>query len=167
MVRRKTWAWIMVGVGVLALGGTVAASAGLGEAPGKLWQTPLGKLVTGNLGRWMTLRSEINLTAQQRSKIRDVALAHRAELAPLVQEAYAKRVDLRKAVLAEQADEAAIRKAAEELGKSLGNVAVAGAKLAGEVRPVLTAEQLKLLRECLTQNDGSVERFLTQATASP
>jgi len=67
-------------------------------------------------------------------------------------------LSLRKAVLAKDADEAAIRKAAADLGNSIGDAAVLFSKAAGEARPVLTPEQIERLEKFLSERDGAGDK---------
>jgi Spy/CpxP family protein refolding chaperone len=125
-----------------------------------LVNTPLGRLVSGTVGRFLVLRSEVNLTEQQRHQIRDVMVSHRAEIAATVKSVREQRLALRKAVLAEKTDEAAIRTAAEGLGKAIGDASVKAAKLRGELAPVLSAEQKELIHKFLAENEAVVSKFL-------
>jgi Spy/CpxP family protein refolding chaperone len=117
-------------------------------------------MVSGTLGRLLVLRSEVNLTEQQRHQIRDVIVSHRAEIAATVKPVREQRLALRKAVLAEKTDEAAIRAAAEGLGKALGDAAVKAAKLRSDLAPILTPEQRELIHKFLAENEAVVSKFL-------
>ncbi len=146
-------------IGVAAVG----APAFMGYGAGRLANTPLGKLVTGNLGRLMVLRSEVNLTDGQRDKIRGVVVAHKAEIVAEAKAISMHRRALRNAVLSEKPDEAAIRAAAESLGREIGNAAVLAAKVKGEVAPVLSAEQKELIRKCIADCEKAADRFFEDA----
>ena len=159
---------VMIGLVVAGLGTVgIAAAPNARPAMGR-WQaanTPLGRMITGNIGRLMVLRSELNLSDEQRSQIRDVVVSHRGEVASTVQDVRAKRLALRDAVLAENADEAEIRAAADELGEQIADAAVKASKLKAQIAPILTSEQRKLIMEFLADHDQSVDRFLEQAAA--
>jgi len=160
---------VMVGLVVAGLG-TIGVAAAPNAGPGMgRWQaanTPLGRMITGSLGRLMVLRSELNLTDEQRSQIRDVLVRHRSEIATTVHAVRAKRLALRDSVLAENADEAAIRAAAGELGDEIADAAVKASKLKAQVAPILTSEQRKLIGQFLADQDQAVDRFLDQAAAA-
>jgi Spy/CpxP family protein refolding chaperone len=145
--------------GVLA---TAAVGTATREIPAR--ETPLGRLVAGNLGRLMTLRAELNLTDQQRAQIREVLMAHRTEIAAQAKNVWEKRQALRNAAMADGSNEAAIRHAADELGKAAGDAAVLASKLHDKVAPILTAEQKAKIRQTRTEISGSVEAFLDKAS---
>jgi Spy/CpxP family protein refolding chaperone len=150
-------------VGVLC-GMTAATAADVAPATAeKMRDTPLGRLITGNFGRLMTLRSEANVTPDQRQKVRAVLTSHKAEIGDVAKDLVAKRRALRDAVRAETRDEAAIRKAGEELGRSIGNAAVLGSKVRGELKPVFTEKQIELFQKFVADHDGSVDRWLGEA----
>lgn len=126
---------------------------------------PLRMLVSGQFGRWLTLRSELNITAEQRDKIRAIVKRHQAELASSLRPVAEQRRALRDATLAENANEAAIRSAADELGKAMGEAAVVGSKIKAEVRAVLTSEQLEKVEKFRRQSETAVDTFLDQVAA--
>lgn len=149
-----------------ALGVGVAGAKAADEAPAamkELRNTPLGRLISGNIGRVMTLRSEANVTDEQRQKVRTVLTSHKAEIGDVAKDLVAKRRVLREAVRAETRDEAAIRKAGEDLGKSIGNAAVLGSKVRGELKPIFTDKQVDLFEKFVAERDGSVNRWLGEA----
>ena len=142
--------------GAIATAGVAATTTGAtGTHSG--WQTvrnsPLGRLISGNIGRLLVLRSELNITPEQRAKVRQILTEHGAEIAATVKEVRAKRVALRKAVLGGEADESAILTAAHELGETLGDAAVKAAKLRADVAPVLTASQRTKIADFLRERD--------------
>jgi len=95
-----------------------------------------------------------------------VLVRHRSEIATTVHAVRAKRLALRDAVLAENADEATIRAAAGELGDEIADAAVKASKLKAQVAPILTSEQRKLIGQFLADQDQAVDRFLDQAAAA-
>jgi Spy/CpxP family protein refolding chaperone len=127
---------------------------------------PLRKLVSGQFGRLLTLRSELDVTAEQRTQIRDIVKSHKSELAAALKPVAEKRRALREATLAESADESSIRAAADELGKAIGNAAVVGATIKAEVYQVLTPQQREKITEFRGASDSAVDRFLAEATAA-
>ena len=120
-------------------------------------------MISGSIGRLMVLRSELNVTDEQRAQIREVLVSRRPAIAETVKSVRDKRVALRNAVLSGKADEAQIRAAAEELGKAIADAAVKGSKLRNEIAPILTDEQQKLIGKFLAENDAAVDKFLTEA----
>ena len=150
----------------LAVSGLAAAeptAAGAGFA-GRFVHTPLGKLISGRLGRAMVLRSELDLTAEQRKEVRTILMSHRKEIATALRPVSENRRALRAAVLADQTDEEQIRAAAEKLGKSVGDAAVQLSQVAGEVKQVMTSEQLSKIDAFRDDNATALDRFFDKAT---
>jgi Spy/CpxP family protein refolding chaperone len=161
-------------VSVLAGGlATAGFASAPGAAPGMAWlkghdaaDTPLGRLVTGSAGRLLVLRSELNLTTEQRSQIREVLVTHRAQIAQTVKSVYEKRNVLRDAVLQGQSEDQ-IRAAAGELGTAIGEASVKAAKLRNQVAPILTEHQQKRIGQFIADQDQAVGKFLDQASQQP
>lgn len=160
MFHSKLLIGAMVGMMGVAAAGTPAF---VGAHGGCFAKGPLGRMISGNLGRLMVLRSEVNLTDAQREKIKAVVVAHKPEILAEAKAVVEKRSALRNAVLTETPDEKAIRKAAEELGREIGNAAVLAAKVKGEVAPMLTDEQKALIKTCIADCDKAVGRFFEEA----
>jgi Spy/CpxP family protein refolding chaperone len=161
MVRRKLMVGLLVGVMAMGLGAAAAHDYGHGEW---MHRGPLGKLITGVVGRWMVLRSEMDLTDQQRRDIRKAVAPYRADLLKNAHGVWEKRNALRDAVLAEKPSEEAIRKAASDLGKQIGDMAVLMSKVKGDVAPVMTNDQRALVHKFIKDNDGAFEKFFDEAS---
>jgi Spy/CpxP family protein refolding chaperone len=155
----------MLLVAVAGAGFAAAPTDGSAKADGKcpLVDSPLGRVVSGCLGRAMVLHSEINITAEQKAKIHDILKSNRAEIAATVKSVQDKRVALRKAVLSGQADEAQIRAAADDLGKAISDAAVKASKLRSAIAPILTDDQRHLIGKFLVDNDAAIDKFLENA----
>jgi len=163
-------------IAAVCLAGVLGAAAGAAPAPsteqgiglglGGEQQGPLARLMSGQLGRLLTLRSEVNLTTDQKQKIAVIVKSHKAEIAAAAQPIVEKRRALRDAVNAKTPDEKAIRAASEELGKAIGGAAVLGSKIKAEVRAVLTPEQLQKIEEFRKNSDQTVDQFI-QDLAKP
>ncbi|MGO9114250.1 MAG: Spy/CpxP family protein refolding chaperone [Thermoguttaceae bacterium] len=125
--------------------------------------SPLGHVISGCVGRYLVLHSEINITAEQKAKIQEVLMSHRSQIAATVKSVRDKRVVLRKAVLSGKADEAQIRAAADELGKAISDAAVKASKLRNEIVPILTEDQCHLIGKFLNDNDAAIDKFLDDA----
>jgi Spy/CpxP family protein refolding chaperone len=110
----------------------------------------------------LVLRSELNLTGEQKQQIRDVLQSHRAEIVATVKSVREKRTALRDAVLAGK-DEAEVRAAANALGEVIADTAVKATKLRNQVAPILTEEQRKLIGKHIAAQDEAVAKFLEQA----
>ncbi len=155
-------------VGSLASLTYAAVPAATAQFGGGQWaQTPLGKMLSGNLGRMLTLRSELGVTEEQRQQLREVIKSHRSEIAGTVKSLHDARTNLRDSVMKTDASESEIRSAATTLGNAIANAAVQRAELRKEIAPIFTAEQQQLVRESLAENDAAVDKFLTNAVANP
>jgi Spy/CpxP family protein refolding chaperone len=110
----------------------------------------------------LALRSELGITTEQRTQIREIVKSHRQELAKVLKPMAEKRRALRDATLAEDADEATIRAAANELGQAIGDAAVVGSKVKAEVQHVLTPEQREKISEFRGQSQLAVDKFLAK-----
>ncbi|MGB6045070.1 MAG: periplasmic heavy metal sensor [Pirellulales bacterium] len=130
------------------------------EAVGRFVHTPLGKLITGRIGRAMVLRSELDMTTEQREQIRTILTSHRNEIKTSVKPVVQQRRKLRDAVTAQEPDEQQIRAAADALGKSIGDAAITMSKIAAELREVLTEDQLEKAKAFRGDNAAAVDRFL-------
>ena len=150
-------------VGMAAVGWAADPVAAPGGLKCPLADTPLGRMVSGCVGRLLVLRSEMNVTPEQKAKIRDVLVSHKPEIAKTVKSVRDKRVVLRDAVLSGKADDAQIRAAANDFGKAIGDAAVKASKLRNEVAPILTEEQRHLIGKFLKDNDEAVNKFLEKA----
>ena len=128
---------------------------------------PLRKFIMGQMGRALVLRSELDLSSEQRTKLMDVAKSKKSVVEPAVRAMATKKRALRDAVLAEKPDEAAIRKAAADLGTTLGDLAVIASQAAGEAKLVLSTEQKQLIAKFLVDTDAAADRMLDEVKAKP
>lgn len=126
--------------------------------------SPMGRTISGCVGRLLVLRSEVNVSAEQKTEIRNLLVSHRSEIATTAKSVRDKRVALRNAVLSGDAEEAQIRVAADELGKAIGDAAVKASGLRNEIAPLLTEDQRLLIREFLAENDAAINKFLDNAS---
>lgn len=133
----------------------------MGRRP--LASTPLGRFVSGQIGRLMVLRSDLDLSDEQRGQIRDVLVSRRAQIVDTVKSVREKRLALRDAVLDTDASESDIRTAADQLGDAIADAAVKAAKLRGELAPILTDEQRQTVAGFIAERDDSVTNFLEKA----
>jgi len=161
----------MILAGAVATGAVAMAGGAQGTVAGEhgmavLRDTPMGRLLGYNFGRMMMLRSEANVTSEQRAKIRETVNSHREEIGAVAKDIVAKRRTLRDAIHADNPDEVAIRKASQALGVSIGEAAVLASTVRGELRPVFTEEQLELFQKARADHDASVDRWLQDMIAN-
>ena len=167
--RLMIGACIFAAVAAVGLGAKAAMADG---APAAVAQAdepghrPLRNFINGQIGRLMTLRSEMDLTPEQRRQIKTIVQSHRKEIADVAKPLIEKHRALRDATLAPTMDEKAIRAAAEEMGKSIGDAAVLAAKIKAQVRAVLKPDQLQKLEEFRKHADQATDEFI-QKMANP
>ncbi|MEW6347635.1 MAG: Spy/CpxP family protein refolding chaperone [Thermodesulfobacteriota bacterium] len=121
---------------------------------------PIAKLITGTVGRLLVLKSELGVTDSQKTQIRAIMKKHRPEMAPAVRSVVEKRRKLQESVMADTPDQASIRAAAADLGKSIGETAIVASKVVGEARKVLTKEQIDRLGKFKGDTNAAVDRWL-------
>ena len=114
-------------------------------------------------GRVLVLRSELDVTAEQRAQIRATVLEHAPDLVETAQGVVQEWRTLGDAVLAEEIDEKAIRKSAAEFGATIGDAAIARAKLVRQLRGVLNDEQIAAIKAFREEQLGSIDRLLERA----
>lgn len=169
MTAKKTMVWALVGL--LGVGaavtwageGAATGDDGVGRA-GRFWDGRLGKMIKARLGRLAMLKEELGVTDEQRERLGAIRRENRARIAPQLKSVVAKKRALRDAVLADEPDEKAIRDAANELGKAIGDVAVAASGIVGEVKDVLTAEQIEALLDFRRERE---DKFLDRLDRGP
>lgn len=155
----------------VALVGTIATAA-FAVSPaggpfcamrGPLAGTPLGRTISGCIGRVITLRSDLNVSDEQRQQIHDVLRSHHSEIASTAKSVRDKRVALRDLARSDNADQAQIQAAADALGQAVSEAAVKAVKLGGEIAPLLNQEQRAAIDKFLTENDAAINSFLDAA----
>ena len=150
--------------------GTALLAGGLGAAAAnqtpshRFGNTPIGRLIMARMGRMMTLKAELNLSDAQRDAIKETIQSHKSDLASAIKPAVDAHRVLRDKVMADTPDDASIRKAADDLGKKIGDAAVAIAKVKSEAagKANLTPDQKKKLEDFRAANDASVDEFITK-----
>jgi hypothetical protein len=164
----------VVGIGVAAV---VASDAWAQHSGGPSWrhwmhrgsnpqgqpaqgERPLARLIHERLAQFFALKADLGLTDEQKNSVHQILRNHREELLPLVKAVVAKHKALRNAVLADEPSQETIRAASEQLGTAIGDVAVVASGVVGEIKGVLTPEQLQKLRDFHAQRDLNVEEFL-------
>jgi hypothetical protein len=121
---------------------------------------PISRLITGNIGRLLVLRSELNVSNEQREKIRSAVRSHKDEIRPIAATILKKKRALREALLSQ--NEEAIRSASAELGKSIGDASVVASKVVKDASKVLSPEQLEKIEKYRMAADGASDRWLSE-----
>lgn len=167
MLQHKWTAWLFAGLIAAVMAGT-PLSADAGDMKKKdAWgtaDTPLGRLLMGNVGRMLVLKAELNLTEEQKDKICDVLKQHQQEIATKLCDVWQKRNALRDLIFSDKDGEERIRQAASELGKAIGDVAMLGNRLWNkQIEPILTDQQKQLLDKFCNETDKAVKKFFDAA----
>jgi Spy/CpxP family protein refolding chaperone len=163
MLRSAMFVGVIV-TGLAAVGAAAPGDAVKGGLGHWLAAHPrVQQLVSGEFGRLLVLRSEMNVTDSQRAEIRKVVDSHRGEIVATVKSVRSKRVALRDSVLGGK-DEAAIRAAAGEFGQALADASVKAGKLRNDLAPILNEEQRQMIKKFFADSDHSVDNFLEQVS---
>ncbi len=163
-MNRKTTSLILIWAMVLSVAviSSALADSGKEESSPKLVNSPLGRLIVGNIGRLLVLRSELNMTDDQRKSIAAEIKGHKNEIKPVAKEVFEKRQALREAVINKPGDEKAIMAAANDLGKAIGNAAVLTSKVVSKVKPVFSPEQQERIKNFRMSSDATVAEWINQ-----
>jgi Spy/CpxP family protein refolding chaperone len=153
-------------VAVLVLGAvaipSIAAEPVKDDGGAQLAGRPLARLIMGNIGRFLVLRSELNITDEQRKKIAAEIKSHKAEIRPIAKEVFEKRQALRDAALNKPGDKQAIMAAANDLGKAIGDAALLASKVLAQVKPIMTPEQQERIKNFRMTNDKATAEWISQ-----
>lgn len=117
------------------------------DAKDGLCSSPIAKLIMGNVGRLLVLRSELNITDSQRSQMKGVIRSNKDAIRPAVRTLLEKRQAFVETVMDKPGDEPAIRATGAELGKAIGDTGVVASKVLKEVRATLTEKQQELIKK--------------------
>jgi len=93
------------------------------------------------------MAAELGLTAQQQEGVKGIFAKNRPATEPLMKQLKSERHVLRNLVQADTIDEAAIRAQVAKMGTLQADMAVQHAKLAQEVRTILSPEQIQKFKE--------------------
>lgn len=142
-----------VSVGLLAAG-DIQAYGGTAGA-GAFERRPLVEFLFENLGRLAKLRRQLQLTPEQRGKLKEMIKVHKPEIVAAIGKIREGRKKVQAAVRAEPPNEVAIRSAAASMSGPLAEAAVLRAKIRREALALLTPEQR-----------GKVDRFIAETQES-
>lgn len=162
MTRSNTLIMALLALTLVGLAGPGPASAVADDTAANLCPPPLARLIAGNVGRFLVMRSELNITDEQRKEIRARLKSHRSEIQTVIKSLMDKRKALRETVLNKAGDETSIRAASADLAKSIGDAAVLASKVIAEIRPTLTPDQLNRVQEFRAGCAKATSTWLTQ-----
>lgn len=130
--------------------------------PPALAGRPIGRLAHEVLPKLRELRRDMDLQPAQWEAIRGVLKSHDTELRAVGRRLREGHREVAEAIRAEPLDEAAVRAAASDLARAIGDAAVLRARVQREVKPHLTAEQIATLEAFRQQVEQSVDRVLAE-----
>ncbi len=107
------------------------------------------------------MATELGLTTQQQETIKGIFAKNRPTTEPLMKQLKSEQRALRTLVQADTIDEAAIRAEAAKLGTLHADMAVRHAKLAQEIRAILTPEQIQKFKEIQARRDSQKDTART------
>jgi Spy/CpxP family protein refolding chaperone len=137
-MKKKGWILSAGMVLVVVLGFVMVSHAG------RQFSGPMG---LAHMYRFNVMSEELGLTGAQRAALKGLFKNHRQEIQSLVKVLVVKKRALQELVLAENPDRAAIRQAADEMGRAIAETAILGSVLAQKAQAILTPEQLTRFRE--------------------
>jgi len=137
------------GLGLALFASAAPSSDGSGAGGGSIRSRIIEKL--------RGLRSDLNLTDTQRGEIKKILVSHRDEIRNQWQSGKTAREGMREAVTAHGADSAESKAAAAHIGESARDRALLVARIATEIKPLLTADQVSKLQSTRTDIEGMID----------
>ena len=161
--------------GFTALVLLTAVAVGATIVSGNAWADRGGRCAcSGRDGGWKghghqgdRLARALDLSREQTEQVKAIFLKHRDAIAPLRKEMTSERRELRNLTLADKTDEAAIRDQVKKIAVTGGDLAVRRAKMAQEVRSVLTPDQIRKFRALQEKRDRRIDGMMTRGQEGP
>ena len=113
------------------------------------------------------LAKELDLSKEQTEQVKAIFRKHRDATAPLRKEMVSEWRELRNLIQSDKPDEAAIREQVRKIAATGGNLAVRWAKVAQEVRTVLTPEQIQKFRALQEKRDRRIDGMMNRGKEGP
>ena len=104
------------------------------------------------------MTTELGLSIQQQQEIKGVIAKNRPTAEPLIKQRQSEQRTLRTLIQADTFDEAAIRAQVVKMGTLQADMAVQHAKLAQEIRAILTPEQIQKFKEIQAKRDSQMDK---------
>jgi Spy/CpxP family protein refolding chaperone len=143
---------VLAAVGLLGVGSyTLGARAADTSSPVSVtdWaEHPFRNFIRGQTGRFMVLRSQLDLTSDQKEQIAAILKAHKSEIVQAVQPIVEKRRALREAVTTANPDEK--------------DAAVLASKMKQQIAPIFTDKQRQEIKDFRAQSDTAVDDFFSK-----
>jgi Spy/CpxP family protein refolding chaperone len=119
---------------------------------------PLRRAFRGAAKRFAEFREETPLTSAQREQIRGIVEKHRPEIRAQIEKSRTARQTMQQSIKS-SGDDKALAASATRLGEAAREGALLRARLAREIRPVLTPEQRERLDSALESFGAAVGKF--------
>ena len=117
----------------------------------------------GNHGsHFKKMAKELQLTDQQKQQLKEIFAKNRPQAEPLMKQMQAERRALRALIQADTIDEAAIRAQSAKVAAVEADMAVHHARVAKEIRAILTPEQIAKEKELQAERDKKMEERATR-----
>ncbi|HEX9022276.1 MAG TPA: Spy/CpxP family protein refolding chaperone [Geobacteraceae bacterium] len=94
------------------------------------------------------MAAELGLSEQQKAQVKEIFRKGMAGSEPIMTRLITERRNLRALVQADKIDEAAIRAQAAKLADIEGDLAIQRARMAGQIRAILTPAQVEKFKAC-------------------
>jgi Spy/CpxP family protein refolding chaperone len=108
------------------------------------------------------LAKALDLSKEQTEQVKAIFRKHRDETVPLRKEMTSERRELRNLIQSDKPDEAAIREQVKKIAATGGDLAIRRAKMAQEVRAVLTPEQIVKFRALQEKRDRRIDGMMSR-----
>lgn len=159
----KAALWFLAGVLTTAGLGAVAAPDQVKEATTNAFRdSPLGRLIQGQVGRILTLRSQLNLSDEQREQIHKIIKDHKPELAKAAKQIVEQKRVIRDAVISPDQTQTDIRKAADGLSQTITQTAVLAGQIREQIFAVLTPYQRQKVVDAIADRQQAVDHWLDE-----
>lgn len=139
-----------------AAGNETGGSFGNFALPGQ----PLRTLASTALRHFLNFRKETPLSAEQKQAVTSIVQSHRDEIRAQVRSGIEARRAMATVAGAQGADASATRAAAEKLGAVACDRALLTARILGEVRPILTPDQVSRIQSARTELESLIDHTL-------
>lgn len=110
------------------------------------------------------IASALGLSAQQKQDIKEILKKNKPQTQPLMKQLITERRSLRSLIQNETIDESAIRTQSAKVAAIEADMAVERARVAQEIRTVLTPEQVQKYMDIQAKRDRKLDNFLLRAS---
>ena len=110
------------------------------------------------MGGMHRMMAGLNLTTEQKDKLKKIREAHKEQLKSLMQKMRESRKAMMKVMTSDNVDEAAIRKQATAAAQAQADMMIAGRKMMEECKAILTPEQKEKLNSKVKEMKERMEK---------